>query len=68
MKVSKNKYRGALIEDLNELVSLAMDKESVVVFVGGSHVVRPAAFIINWQLSTIIKLKIYHAIDHPPCT
>lgn len=62
MKVSKNMRRGALITDLNELVQLAQDRQSVVIFAGGSHYIRPAAFILNWQLSMVLRMKIYHAL------
>lgn len=62
MKVSKNIRRGSLIEDLNELVQLAQDGCAVVVYMGGSHFVRPAAFMLNWPLSVILRTKIYHAL------
>jgi hypothetical protein len=64
MQITKNIIRGSLIEDLNELVQLAKYKESVVAYMGGSYFVRPAAFMLNWPLSTILRTKIYHALKN----
>ncbi len=62
MRVSKNIRRGSLIDDFNELVQLAEDRCAVVVYMGGSHFVRPAAFMLNWSVAQILRTKIYHAL------
>lgn len=63
IRVSKNRMRGALITDLNEIVQLANDKQSVVLKMGANtHFVRPAAFIMCWQLNMILRYKIYHCL------
>lgn len=66
MRVTKNRWRGSIIVDLNELVYLAIDKQSVIVYVGGAHRVLPASFVINWSLQMILNMKIYHALDYAP--
>lgn len=66
MKVSKNRWRGARIDDLNELVILAKCRESVVISKGNVHFVRPAAFVIQWPLAMILNNKIYHCLDWDP--
>jgi len=65
MKVSKNIKRGAeiTVADLPELVWLAKERQSVVVLFGKNYYcVRPAAFILQWKLSEILKHKIYNAL------
>lgn len=61
--VSKNMKRGAQITDLNELVQLAEDKCSVVIYMNRyTFYVRPAAFILNWQLCMILRVRIYNCL------
>ncbi len=66
MKVSKNRWRGSRIDDINELVMLAKDKQSVVILQGKEHIVRPAAWIIHWPLAMILNQHIYHCLDYDP--
>lgn len=68
MKVSKNIERGEPITSLDFLMTLARERKSVVVYVGGNHFVRAAAFIVNWPLSMIVRMKFYHAVkaEHAP--
>lgn len=66
MKVSKNRWKGSEITDLNELVVLAECKESVVLKLGGYHIVRPAAFILNWPIAMVLRHKIFHSLDYEP--
>lgn len=63
IRVSKNMKRGTLINDLNEIVQLAEDKCSVVIYFG-KHTckVLPAAVIINWPLRLILRYKIFNAL------
>jgi hypothetical protein len=62
MKVTKNISRGDRITSLDFLMTLAKEKKSVVVFVGGNHFVRPAAFLANWSMSLLVRLHIFHAV------
>jgi hypothetical protein len=66
MKVSKNRWRGSKIEDLNELIQLAQDKQSIVIGMGNIHFVRPAAWVIQWPLQMILNRSVYHALDFDP--
>lgn len=62
MRISKNISRGGLIKDMCELYSLSCEKKSVVVYIGGHHFIRPAAFMIHWSLCQLLRTKIYHSI------
>lgn len=69
MKISKNIHLGGIIEDLNELVRLAKDKKSVVVYYTPNLCsIRPAAFIIQWSIAMIINHKIHYAIHERDIT
>lgn len=62
MKVSKNYYRGGEITDLNEIVRLANNKESVVLEIAGKfNILRPASFILGMQLNYILRNKVYYS-------
>jgi hypothetical protein len=62
MNVTKNIETGDRITSLDYLMSLARERKSVVVYVGGAHFVRPAAFVVNWPLSMIVRMRFYHAV------
>lgn len=62
MKVTKNISRGGQIKDMTVIYSLAIKKQSIVVAMGGTHFVRPAAFIMNWTLFQLMRTKIYYAV------
>lgn len=62
MKVTKNIEKGDRITSLDYLMTLAREKKSVVVYVGGDHFVRPAAFVVNWPLSMVCRMHFYHAV------
>lgn len=48
------------IENINELLSLANQKRSVVVCYGGKQLyAKPAAFLIGWPLKTLSKYEFY---------
>ncbi len=68
MKITENIERGERITSLDFLMTLARQRKSVVVYVGGGHFVRPAAFIVNWSLAMVDRMKFYHAIkiEHAP--
>lgn len=62
MRVSKNIERGERITSLDFLMTLAREKKSVVVYVGGQLFVRPAGFVVNWPLSLVARMNFYHAV------
>lgn len=62
MKISKTISRGGEITSLDYLLTLARAKRAVVVQHGNWYWIRPAAFIVNWPLTTILRYKFYHAV------
>lgn len=62
MRVSKNIHKGGRITDLNELVKMANEKKSVVVMLGHTHFIRPAAFMLNWTVAQILRTQLFYAI------
>jgi hypothetical protein len=61
MRVSKNIEKGKQIRDITELFSLSLKKKSVVVQLGEAYFVRPAAFLMEWRLSQLLKAKLFYA-------
>ena len=64
MKVSKNISKGRQINDLNELVRLALAKQSVVVQRGTWFQVRPAAFLVHWSICQLVRVKLFYSIKN----
>ncbi len=54
-KLSKNCYQLGPIEDPGELYELALQKASVHVSISG-NVLKPAAFVVNWQFWRVMQL------------
>jgi hypothetical protein len=61
--VTKNIGKGEPINDLRELVRLANEKKSIIVYGGWGCYVRPAAFMINWSLGQLAKMRFFYSIN-----
>jgi hypothetical protein len=62
MQVSKNITKGKEIKDLRELYSLAIKKQSVVVYCNKWWYVRPAGFMINWPLAQLVHVQLFYSV------
>lgn len=61
-QISKNFYLGEPITDLREIKRLASEKRSVAWYRGATYQVRPAAFILGWQLNMVINAQLFYTI------
>jgi hypothetical protein len=68
MRISKNISLGGKITDLNEIQRLASERKSLIVRMGGSYFVRPAAFIIGWPMNLILRTELYYSVKDSDIT
>lgn len=62
---NSKKYKvGAQITDLSVLGDLALSKRSVVIkHQNPYYYIKPAAFMVNWPLRELLKLKLYYPAE-----